>query len=485
MAFTGRRRELRILDTWLDKVRSPSGGSVGQALVLKGRRRIGKTRLVQEFCARSGVPYAFFQATRSQPAPLARQALFDAVAEGEGLREHAQALAHAAPPGDWVRSLAAVAAALPAREPSILVLDEVPWLAEADPGFDAALKTAWDMHLSDRPVLLLLLGSDLAMMDRLTSYDHPFYGRAGQYTVGPLNPADVRDATELDAASAFDAYLVTGGFPEVVTGWRPGESLSAYLERQLEDPSSVLLTTGERSLAAEFPARLQAGRVLRAIGSGERTFSGIAARTGGSGGQPLAHGTLAPILTELIEAKKIVAVDMPLSTQPAPKLKRYRIADTYLRFWLAHLENAVAQAERGRGAQSLTRIEKSWPSWRGRAIEPVVREALVRLLPDDTFPDVSEVGGWWNRQNNPEVDLIGADSEPVAGAVRFVGSVKWRDDALFDARDLTELAEHARQVPGAERAVPVAVTRTAPTQRVREDLAVCWQPGDLLGAWAA
>ncbi|MFF6993712.1 ATP-binding protein [Streptomyces sp. NPDC008313] len=485
MAFTGRRRELRILDSWLGKVRSPTGGSPGQALVLKGRRRIGKTRLVQEFCARSGVPYAFFQATRSQPAPLARQALFDAVAEGEGLREHAGALGHAAPPEDWVRSLAAVAAALPTREPSILVLDEVPWLAETDPGFDAALKTAWDMHLSAKPVFLLLLGSDLAMMDRLTSYDHPFYGRAGQYTVGPLNPADVRDVTELDAAAAFDAYLVTGGFPEVVTGWRPGEELSSYLARQLEDPSSVLLTTGERSLAAEFPARLQAGRVLRAIGSGERTFSGIAASTGGTGGQPLAHGTLAPILTELVDAKKIVAVDMPLSDRPAPKLKRYRIADTYLRFWLAHLENAVAQAERERGAQSLARIQKSWPSWRGRAIEPVVRDALLRLLPDAAFPDVFEVGGWWNRQNNPEVDLVGADAGPVAGAVHFVGSVKWHDDAPFDGRDLAELREHARHVPGAERAVPVAVTRTAPDARTRDDLAACWQPDDLLAAWNA
>lgn len=169
------------------------------------------------------------------------------------MRDHGLALEHAAAPEDWVRTLATVAATLPTDEPVILVLDEVPWLSEADPGFDAALKTVWDMYLSAKPVLLLLLGSDLAMMDRLTSYDHPFYGRAGQYTVGPLSPADVQDSTGLDAAAALDAYLVTGGFPEVVTGWLTGESVSEYLNRQVEDPSSVLLTTGERSLAAEFP----------------------------------------------------------------------------------------------------------------------------------------------------------------------------------------------------------------------------------------
>ncbi|MGH3312142.1 MAG: AAA family ATPase, partial [Streptomyces sp.] len=177
MGFTGRGLELRILDGWLDKVRAQSSASRGQALVVKGRRRVGKTRLVQELCARSGVPYVFFQATRSQPAPMARRAFFDVVAEADGLGDHGHALAHVTPPEDWVRTLAALAGSLPDK-PVIVVLDEVPWLAEADPHFDAALKTAWDMHLSAKPVLLLLLGSDLAMMDRLTSYDHPFYGRA-------------------------------------------------------------------------------------------------------------------------------------------------------------------------------------------------------------------------------------------------------------------------------------------------------------------
>ncbi len=483
MSFAGRGLELRILDGWLDRVRAQSGGSRGKALVVKGRRRVGKTRLVQEFCARSQTPYVFFQATRGQPAPMARQALFDAVAEADGLQESGRALTHVTPPPDWMSTLAALGASLP-DEPVIVVLDEVPWLSEADPHFDAALKTAWDMHLSDKPVLLLLLGSDLAMMDRLTSYDHPFYGRAGQYTVGPLNPADVRGITCLNAAAALDAYLVTGGFPEVVTDWRSGEPLEDYLARQLQDPSSVLLTTGERSLDAEFPARLQASRVLRAIGSGERTFSLIAARTGGTGGQPLAHGTLSPILAELVDAKKIVATDRPLSTQPAPKLKRYRVADAYLRFWLAHLETAVAQAERGRGDRSLARILRSWPSWRGRAVEPVIREALHRLLPDDTFPETEHIGGWWNRQNNPEIDLVGTDAAPVAREVHFIGSVKWLETQPFGHHEYVALARDALTVPGTTPDTPlVAVSRSGFT----DDLPPLarWGPEDLLKAWEA
>jgi hypothetical protein len=97
---------------------------------------------------------------------------------------------------------------------------------------------------------------------------------------------------------------------------------------------------------------------------------------------------------------------------------------------------------------------------------------------------VSEIGGWWNRQNNPEVDLIGADASPVAHAVSFVGSVKWRDEAPFDARDLAGLAEHARHVPGAEDAALVAVSRSLSNGPAPAGLAACWGPEDLLSAWA-
>jgi AAA+ ATPase superfamily predicted ATPase len=482
MHFTGRSRELGILGRQLDDVRAGADGRRGRALLLKGRRRIGKTRLAQEFCARSGVPYVFYQATRSQPAPMARRALFEAVAEAEALPARRQALADAGPPVDWLGTLKAIATVLPDR-PSILVLDEIPWLVEADPLFDASLKTAWDMHLSAKPVLLLLVGSDLAMLDRLTSYDHPFYGRAREYTIGPLTPPDVQQITGLDAAAALDAYLITGGFPGVATSWRTGEPAAAYLTRQLDDPASVLLTTGERSLAAEFPPRLQASRVLRAIGSGDRTFSAIATSSGGASGRPLAHGTLTPILAELMAAKRIIAADEPLSTQSVTELKRYRIADTYLRFWLAHLDNATAQADAGLGAQSLTRIRRAWPSWRRRAIEPLIRESLHRLMPDGLFPETERIGGWWNGQSGPEIDLVGTDRAPLAREVHFAGAIKWLADEPFGPSEYANLARDARAVPGVGADTPlVAVSRRGFAAGL--PLTAAWGPEDLLSAWA-
>src|SRR6202011_490026 len=110
------------------------------------------------------------------------------------------------------------AGALP-DSPSVVVLDELPWLAEQDSLFDGALQTAWDRLLAPRPVLLLLLGSDLHMMERLTAYDQPFYGRADNLVLGPLSPAETGAALGLQPADAIDAHLVSGGLPGILRAW--------------------------------------------------------------------------------------------------------------------------------------------------------------------------------------------------------------------------------------------------------------------------
>src|SRR5262249_60293717 len=121
----------------------------------------------------------------------------------------------------------------------------------------------------------------------------------------------------------------------------------------------------------------------------------------------------------LLEAKRVVAVDTPLSAKPAEKERRYRIADPYLRFYLAYLAAGLPLVERGRADLLLRRVQRSWSAWRGRAVEPVIREALLRIAPDLGWPEVEAVGGWGNRQNNPEIDLVGADRARAAHRTPF------------------------------------------------------------------
>jgi AAA+ ATPase superfamily predicted ATPase len=475
--FRGRLNDLALLDRQLRLVRDAVATTLGQAVIVTGRRRVGKSRLVQEFCDRSGVPYVVFQASRGRN-PAAERADFTA------------ALAQSALPGadlvagaagtDWNQTLRALAVAVPEQAPSIIVLDEVPWLVEQDREFEGALQTVWDRYLSAKPVLLLLVGSDLSMMESLQEYGRPFHGRAARMRVRPLDLADVRQMTALDPAEAIDAFLISGGFPEIVQRWNPGTSRTAFLRDQLSDPLSPLLMAGELSLLGEVPEPSHSRSALEAIGTGERTFGTIANRIGV--GNPIPSGTLAPILNTLT-AKRIVAVDTPLAVRPDTKNKRYRIEDPYLRFWLAFLQRGIAEVERGRGDLVAARIERSWSSWRGRAVEPVIRASLDRLLPDDRLFGAEIVGGWWNRQNNPEIDLVGADRErPAATRIAFTGSIKWLENEPFGQHELESLLAGSMSVPGRDYATPlVAVSRNGVEEGL--PLAASFGPEEIIAAW--
>jgi uncharacterized protein len=478
MEFKGRTADLELLDRQLQQVAQGRGGTRGSAVIMAGRRRVGKSRLVQELCDRSGLAYVVFQATRGRN-PLNERSDFMAMLAQSDL-PGAEAVA-GLQAGDWNQALRTLALAIPDDAPSIAVIDEVPWLVEQDREFEGALQTVWDRHLSAKPVFLVLVGSDLSVMEALQSYGRPFFGRAAKMTVNPLHLADVQAMTGLEAAEAVDALLVTGGFPEVVQAWRPGMALADYLRQELANPLSALLMAGELSLLGEFPQASHSRAVLEAVGSGERTFTAIAADAGGA--NPLASGTLSPILTTLLD-KRVLATDSPLSTKPDTKNKRYRIADPYLRFWLAFLHRGIPLVERGRGDLVVKRIERSWTSWRGRAVEPLIRESLLRLLPDGLWPDAEAIGGWWNRQNNPEIDIVGADREPVARHIHFLGSVKWLESQPFGRRDYDSLVRDMLAVPGVDPATPlVAVSRSGVADGL--PLAAHWGPEDLLRAWQA
>ncbi|HUR03196.1 MAG TPA: DUF234 domain-containing protein [Nonomuraea sp.] len=473
--FSGRSHDLRTLDEQLRLVLDGKLTTRGRALIMTGRRRVGKSRLAQEFCDRSGLPYVVFQASRGRAPGAERNDFIEAVASaGLPMSE----LIQDTQPHDWNQALKSLVTAA-AAAPCIVVLDEVPWLVEQDGEFEGALQTVWDRFLSAKPILLLLVGSDLTMMEALQQYGRPFFGRAARMTVQPLNLADVAEMTRLPAADAIDALLITGGFPEIVRSWEPGLSRVDFLRKSLDSPLSPLLAAGELLMLGEFPAGSHVRAILETVGTGERTFSNIAAKTGG--GTPLLPGTLSPILTNLA-AKRVIATDLPLSTVPDTKNKRYRISDHYLRFWLAFLRRAIADSERGRPDLALRRIERSWTAWRGRAVEPVIRQTLARVLPDDRWPDTEEIGSWWNRRNNPEINLVGADRGPVARDVHFVGSIKWHDNRRFDQRDHEELVRGAAFVPGVSIDTPaIAVSRAGFEAGLPLDQS--WGPEELLAAW--
>lgn len=473
--FIGRRRELAALQAEFDAVSRGNRLDRGIAVMIRGRRRVGKSRLASEFATRTGAPYVHFQASRGAPLAQEIATLHRAIARSP---LPGAALATRLTATTLTEALTNLADLLPEDTPSVVVLDEIPWLLESIPGGAGELQRAWDLELSRKPVLLILLGSDISMMERITQADQPFYGRATEMILRELNPHDVATMTQTSGVEAFDAYLVTGGQPLIAQEWEPGSTLSAFLQDSLERQTSALLVNGTRILDSEFSEGSLSRQVLTAIGGqGERTFTNIQrALEGGSTPHPQ---TLNSAINRLL-GRRVIAADEPLSTKTAPKDRRFRVADPGLRFHLAFLEKGLADIEAGRPKGVLQQIHTSYSTWRGRAIEAVVRDSVQRLHHDE-WPDVRHVGGWWPRTNNPEIDLVATDTRP-AKEISFVGTIKWRDNKPLSRHDSDQLRREAASVPGfTESTALVGVCPAGGS--VDLGLAAIWSADDLLAAW--
>jgi uncharacterized protein len=278
------------------------------------------------------------------------------------------------------------------------------------------------------------------------------------------------------AADAIDAQLVLGGFPQITQEWRPGTGMWKFLDEQLSNPTSPLIVGGERILSAEFPEEARARQVLETIGTGERTFTTIQRRAG------IHETTLQRALAVLVGKKRMVSAERPLSSRPSRET-HYAVADSYLRFWLRFVGPYMPEIERERGDLVVWRIREGWSAYRGRAVEPLVRESIFRILPDGRFGDAQYVGGYWTRKGDVEVDLVGAEEKVRPRRVAFVGSIKWRERTPFDGRDLGRIAAQREEVPGTDGdTVLVGVSREGFDQQGR-GLDVALVPEDLLEAW--
>ncbi len=467
--FVGRDPELATLDRTLERVKRTGRGAM---LSMRGRRRVGKSRLAEEFIRRSGCASVFFTPVQG-PGTQELDRFLDAVAQsdapaGEDVRSGASAQT-------WEAGLALAVRGATAEAPVIVVIDELPYLTAKEPTIEATLRLSWDRTFQREPVLLILVGSDRSTMEALTEEGRPLYDRARDMVVRPLDPATVAEMLDLSEAEALDAYTVIGGFPVLALEWGRGRSLDEYLEDALTDPSSFLFISAERALAAEFPADLQARAVLSAVGADARAHKTILTRTG------LPQTSLDRALDSLV-GKGVVNRLTPYSAKPSPKNRRYLVADPYLRFWLRFIGPTTDTIERGRGELVVAEVSRNWSAFRGRAIEPIIRQAVEHGLPDERFGVARHVGGYWNRTNTIEVDLVGGDTAPSARTVAFVGSIKWRDHQTFQRTDTAALTAQRAAVPGADTSTAlVAVSRQGFESNIGLDLALT--PDDIIAAY--
>src|SRR5665647_1496283 len=422
----------------------------GRILAMRGRRQVGKSTAVTAFVEQVDTPHAYF--TGVKLAPMHRQ--LEMLAEAFLGSRHPVTDVHLlfdSPPTTWREAFNRWA--LAARNaPVIVVLDEFPWAVEADPSLEGELQVAWDTTLSKLPILLILIGSDVAMMSRLIEHDRPLFGRVSPMVVPALNPAEVAEALPgRSALEIFDAYLVTGGYPRLVERCAVARTTAAYVKAALTDPFSDLVISAQLVLDAVFRDAASARQVLTSIGAEAVTWPGfndVVSAISDPDERGAAQTAITRALRILEGPKDLIRIEVPSGAASNSKLRRYRLTDPYLRFWfrfVAHVNEA------------LTRLGATHPELAG----------------------VQQAGAWWTRDNSVEVDIVARAAETIA----TLGTIKWRPRGGVNRTEMAELAGARNVIPDAGGARLLAVCPSGLAPGASADIVL--RPEDLLAAWGA
>lgn len=398
-----RKRELARLQEAID--RPP------QLVVLRGRRRIGKSFLLVHALSRHAV---FFQADEQN-----ERSHLDLLA-----REVARLIKPRVPLrfDSWDQALETLAE-LAGEEPLTVVLDEFQWLIAAQPALDSIVQRHWDRWQRERtPVTLILSGSALRLMEGLLEPGAPLYGRADYRPL--LGPLDYRDASRfapktLSAEGKLRRYAVLGGTPQYQV-WAGSEDLYEAIagrilskgESLYEEPLHLLREEQEIRDPATYFA------VVRAIAVGRTRVGEISNLT------QIPTPNLSKMLSRL-EALGYVEARAPLTPKGAEaRRSSYRLTDPFFRFWFRFVFPNRSLLERGRVKEVLRLVKRDLDSFMGPAFEDCCREWVGRYA-EDALPASRQIGCWWSRDGQVEIDIVGASR----GRYDLLGSCKWDREA--------------------------------------------------------
>jgi len=422
--FVGRQNELETIQHLWEE-------PAARLLVLYGRRRVGKSRLLRHWIQQSGQNVLYWQAEPDTP---------DA-----HLREFSQVLFNHSSSGfpapadftyaSWEQVFAQIGM-LARSERQGVVIDEFTFLVASDPSIPGRLQRSWDQLLANANLFLCLSGSHLGMMQREFLSDRaPLFGRASAMLhLAPLSfGLTVRYFPDYSAEDRMTIYAIFGGVPFYWEQIDPARSVDANLRRKVFTPSS-LLDAEARLLLSDYVKELKnyVG-ILKAIGQGNHTLKDISRLTG------IPATQLPAYLSILSDAGYVARFEPLIPLARTTRAGRYYITDPFLRFYFRFIAGRASQLSLYEPEQALAEYHRHMPDFIGaHTWEEVCREWVLRasnrgVLP--LYPD--EVRSAWGR--NVNLDVVGVNS--MRRHV-LLGECKWTRDPM-DAGVLKDLVEKA------------------------------------------
>lgn len=412
--FVGRENELKALNQAYEQNKF-------QFAVVYGRRRVGKTTLINQFVQDKEVIY------------------FSAVEENEkdNLQRFSQAILTFDSPNLSSLSFPNYDEAFQyiyekaKTKRIVLVIDEYPYLAQSYPAISSILQSHIDHDYLNTNLFMILCGSSMSFMEnQVLGYKSPLYGRRTlQLKIHPFNFDETRQYfPKMDKEAAFMIYSITGGVPQYLSYMSETASVKENIMNTFLTPTGPLFEEPNNLLMQELREPGNYNSVIQAIALGSSKLNEISTKTGSTTGS-------ANFYIKNLMDLGIISKIIPVTDFQKQKNKKtlYAISDGMFRFWYAFIPKNMSAIQRGQKELVYQNIEKGLSGFLGKSFEELSKDYLWQHISDEAIVPTpfSQLGTWWGTDNQRkteiDIDIMGFDYD---GKIGFFGECKWRNDLL-------------------------------------------------------
>ena len=408
--FIGREQELSTLGKLYDSGRF-------EFVVLYGRRRVGKTALINHFIeGRDAIYFTGVETNARQNLENFSKSIMDSVS---GISD-AQT--------SFVSFQAALETVfrLSLDKRIILAIDEYPYVARASKSFASTLQLLIDRYKDRSRMMLIICGSSMSYMeDHVLAYKAPLYGRrTAQIKLLPFDFGEVcRCFRAFSAEEKALAYGIMGGTPQYLLRMDDRLSIAENVKKTHLDPTSFIYEEPMNLLKQEVREPAVYTAIVTAIATGASRISEISVKVGED------TGACAAYLKNLI-ALGIVKKETPYG-EKASKKTIYSIGDPMFRFWYRFVPENASLIARGAADLVYRRIEPQLSDYMGKVFEDICRQYLWKLLLSGKSPvEFTSLGRWWGNdpihKRQAEIDIMGEQDKNTA----LFGECKWTNEKV-------------------------------------------------------
>lgn len=416
--FINRNVEINFL-----KKKYNSQGS--QFIILYGRRRVGKTELIKQFCKDKNSIY--FLADK-------RGTLLNLETFAEKAADHFNDVT---PRVENFYDLSKYLVRQIGDEKYIIVIDEFSYLIERDDTIPSVFQVIWDEYLKGRDIMLILCGSSVSMMVEGTlAQKSPLYGRrTGQWMLEPLKAYHVPQFHEqIDVTKGIEFYSILGGVPLYILEFDPEKSAIENIDEHILAKGEFLHEEVETLLKEELKEYYLYISIFEAIAKGRTRLVEI------SDHSKIQQKDLPKYVGTLMKLE-LIDKEYPVTEKIGSKKTRYYIKDNFFRFYFRYVYPNKTEIESGNAKKLLKIIENDLNIFVGGEFENIVKDLFKSQYTGVKLPfSFNRIGRQWGKikgapkgQNTYKIDIVALNDD--TGDIAFI-ECKWKNLSERNALDI-------------------------------------------------